>query len=210
MKKHYAWFAIFIPVLLSACNNTVTQNSEKTTDTAANSTPAPVIAAARDSTWIDDFRNLRDAIYQRNVAKVETYFNFPLNYDESGISFIIQHNNPELSADTHSGTFGAADFERHYTNIFAEDFTKAILKIKSDTLYLKGRAETQELSGKERNYRLYASVDEEDQVLHLNLAYYNGYDENGEYVSEGEYNIIYIFRIINRRYLKFEKITMAG
>lgn len=165
--------------------------------------------------WMDDFRNFRMAIYNDDVPKLETYFNFP--FDDNGKSILSlcnltdkdwaerkkQFNNPDL--------FYQADLAKYYKNIFPENFTTLLLKVKSDLLFSKQHLQTKIIEDKDGAYQLFVDYSEVENTLSLNFAISNNLkDDNGNYVSEGEHNIIYLFKIVNDKKLILERVDIAG
>ncbi|TDG35595.1 hypothetical protein EZJ43_13320 [Pedobacter changchengzhani] len=174
-----------------------------------------VLSYIEVKTWIDDFRNFRMAIYNNDVPKLETYFDFP--FDDKGNSILglcsisdndwaarnKQFNNPDL--------FYKADLAKYYKNIFDKNFTALLLKVKSDQLFSKQHLQTKIIKDNDGAYQLFVDYSEVENTLTLNFAISNNFkDENGEYVSEGEHNIIYHFKIINDKKLILVRVDMAG
>ncbi|WP_157504857.1 hypothetical protein [Flavobacterium tegetincola] len=164
---------------------------------------------------MDDFRNFRMAIYNNDVVKLETYFNFP--FDDKGKSILVlcnltdndwaerkkQFDNPDL--------FYKSDLAKYYKNIFPEIFTTLLLKIKSDQLFSKQHLQTKTIEDINGAYQLFADYSEVENTLTLNFAIRNNFkDENGDYVSEGEHNIIYLFKIVNDKRLILVRVDLAG
>lgn len=167
------------------------------------------------STWMDDFRNFRMAIYNNDVPKLETYFNFP--FDDKGTSILAlctisdndwaerkkQFNNPDL--------FYQSDLAKYYKNIFGKNFTALLLKVKSDQLFSRQHFKTKIIEDCDGAYQLFVDYSEVENTLTLNFAISNNFkDENGDYVSEGEHNIIYHFKIINDKKLILVRVDLAG
>ena len=167
------------------------------------------------NTWMDDFRNFRMAIYNNDVPKLETYFNFP--FDDKGKSILglcnisdsewaerrKQFKNPDL--------FYQADLAKYYKNIFGKNFMALLLKVKSDQLFSKQHLQTKIIEDNDGAYQLFIDYSEVENTLTLNFAIQNNFkDENGDYVSEGEHNIIYHFKIINDKKLILDRVDLAG
>lgn len=114
-----------------------------------------------------------------------------------------QFKNPEM--------FYEADLAQYYKKVFDKRFTNAILKIKSEELFLQHKQRTKTFVEKELIYTMYSDYSEADKTLILNMAFGNNYkDENGDYVSEGEHNIIYQFKIIDDKKLILKRMDIAG
>ena len=166
-------------------------------------------------TWMDDFRNFRMAIYNNDVAKLETFFNFP--FDDKGNSILSLCNISESDwaerkkQYKNADLFYEADLANYYKKIFDKNFTALILKIKSDKLFSKQHLQTKIIEDNDGAYQLFVDYSEVENTLTLNLAIDNNFkDENGDNVSEGEHNIIYRFKIIDDKKLKLERIDVVG
>ncbi|MEO5909924.1 MAG: hypothetical protein ABIP95_03505 [Pelobium sp.] len=166
-------------------------------------------------TWIDDFRNFRMAIYNNDVPQLKTYFSFP--FEDKGHTIIglcaisdadwivrkKHFKDPQL--------FYEADLEKYHKKVFDERFTTAILKIKSEQLVAKHSTETKLFGDKDLIYKLYADYNEDEKTLMLNMSIGNNAKyPDGNYVSEGEHNIIYHFKIMNGKKLILIRVDMAG
>ena len=166
-------------------------------------------------TWIDDFRNFRMAIYDNDVPKLTTYFNFP--FDDPGSTILHlskiseeswayrkkQYPNPDL--------FYEQDFQKYYRKIFDERFMKCILKVKSEVLFSEHIYRTEMFEEPEIMYQMVAEFFPKDRILRLNMSFANNYkDENGAYISEGEHNVLYTFKIIDHKKLILQRIDVAG
>lgn len=166
-------------------------------------------------TWIDDFRDFRMAIYDNDVPKLKTYFNFP--FDDPGSTILDlskiseagwalrkkQYDNPDL--------FYEQDLQKYYKKIFDERFTKCILKIKSEVLFSEHIYQTEMFEEPEIMYQMVAEFFPKDRILRLNMSFGNNYkDENGAYISEGEHNVLYTFRIIDNKKIVLQRIDVAG
>lgn len=166
------------------------------------------------NTWIDDFKNLRQAIFLKDKEKLKTYFNFPIGDENWG--YLVDFSESERKA--RKGKYAnpdllyEADFDRYYKSVFDDDLAKAIMKIKADDLFEKHLAESPDFNADDFNFKLIVNYVQEDKTtLHLNLSYNNNsVDENGEPVSEGEHNKIYIFEVEDGKRLIFQKVAFAG
>ena len=165
--------------------------------------------------WMDDFRNFRMAIYNDDLPKLGTYFNFPFNDQGKSILGLCnipdsdwaerkkQFNNPDL--------FYQEDLAKYYKNIFDKNFTALLLKVKSDQLFSKQHLQTKIIEDNDGAYQLFVDYSEVENTLTLNFAISNNFkDDNGNYVSEGEHNIIYHFKIINDKKLILVRVDIAG
>lgn len=174
-----------------------------------------ILAYVEVRTWIDDFRNLRSAIYNDDIAKLETYFNFP--FDDKGKSILGLCNLSKEDWDLrytslrNPDIFYESDLQKYHELIFDEKFTKCILKIKSEELFTKHIDQTIMFETTDIVYQMVAEFFPEDNLLRLNMAFGNNFkDDDGNLVSEGEHNVIYSFKVIDRKKLKLERIDVAG
>lgn len=217
LKPHLFIYLILIFICVSCNHKNPTINTStpgKNTDsTTLTSTSSPQPDYITVKTWLDDFKNFRMAVYHQDSAKLKTYFNFPVKDEGREFWNIINGMQEESAAHraAHPGDFFTAkDFEANYKKMFPPEFLPGILKIKSEILYKTGKAETKILSGNSKDYRFTAHFDEEDQTLYLAVNYNNGNDENGNYVSEGEYSLMFTFKILDHKKLIFDRIVSAG
>ncbi|HEX8576416.1 MAG TPA: hypothetical protein VF677_08990 [Flavobacterium sp.] len=90
----------------SACKN----NTDKTTEKPNNNIEVQLTKVSKGTsnaktaddyieinTWIDDFKNLRQAVYTKDKAKLRTYFNFPVDEEDSSIWYLVTLNETEWS-----------------------------------------------------------------------------------------------------------------
>lgn len=216
MKKIGLMFGSLI--LISSCTNGTNSNDTSTKDTMKNVNQVAVAPAVTDSvstSWIDSFKDFRQALLDKNKTKLKSFFNFPLKDEGSSIWHICALTEAEASernkevSDTE--LFCEKDFDKYYSRIFDQKFLRALLKVKSATLYSRHGYDTQEFSDPAHPYMLLSSYDKDAHTLQLNMAFRNaGTDENGEYVSEGEYNVVYVFDVVDGKRLMFRKIVVAG
>lgn len=168
-----------------------------------------------NSSWINNFRDLRNAIYQDDVNKIKTYFRFPVLNTNNEIWSVALTDSTDIftgvSADTIT-PFTEKDFARYYKKLFTKEFINAILTIKSDELFKKNRASTELFNSDSATiYSMSASVDKEDHTLNLNLSFNTAVtDENGNFLDPGEASIHYTFAIQNDGRLLFKEIRIAG
>jgi hypothetical protein len=209
---------VILLAVTGACNSTG-KHPKSDTSTNLNKTQAAGPASHTGilkqypevTTWIDDFRNFRNAVNDKDIAKLKRYFNFPLNADSTQIWYAVFDTEAELKKVRNgAGLFSEMDFERYSPKIFRSAFVRSLLKIKSAKLFDKGEYNSPEFDDKDGHYYMIATFDKDSQTLSLNLAYLNGRDENGVYVSEGEHNTIYDFDIIDHKYLRFKRVMIAG
>ncbi|WP_345953977.1 hypothetical protein [Mucilaginibacter sp. PAMB04168] len=198
-------------VILSACTHDQAKSNKDVAKSNAPASPAINTTYGEVNTWLDDFKNFRTAVYQKDLVKMKSYFDFSAPADTTQIwTAIYDNRNENKRPETYPSTFTEADLEKYHRNIFTDDFTKSLLKVKSEVLYRKGEYTTPGIKQNDRTYHMLAQYDKATTTLQLFVSYSGGVDENGEEVSEGEYAIIYFFKIENGKYLKFDKILFAG
>ncbi|MBS7563281.1 hypothetical protein KHS38_02585 [Mucilaginibacter sp. Bleaf8] len=199
-------------LLLCACNSKSKQAATNEKSTQQNATTlSPADQYNEVKTWLDDFKNFRTAVYQNDVSKIKTYFSFPVNTDTTQIWEAVYENVDEAKRpETFPNTFTEADFEKHYKKLFTNAFVKSILKVKSELLFKKGEYTTPMITSGKENFSMVANYDKATETLQLSVTYPGGTDEQGNYVSEGEYATIYFFKIESNRHLRFDKILFAG
>ncbi|RNL50711.1 hypothetical protein [Pedobacter jejuensis] len=166
-------------------------------------------------TWIDDFKNFRQAVYTNDKAKLKTYFRFPIVGETSGIWSLMSFNDVEIAKRKakyiNPDLFYEEDLDEFPDGVFNADFVKTIMKIKTAQLFSKRQTETPEFTANGQNFKMIATYDDDEAILQLNISYSNNaVDENGEKVSEGEHNVIYIFDVIGNKRIFFKKIELAG
>lgn len=209
-KKNLSLCAIGL-LALQACNTKPDHKQEVKTkqDSTVKETSGAQYAPV--NTWIDDFRNFRTAVYQKDIDKQKSYFDFPVNADTTQIWELVYDGAEEgKRPETFPGTFTEGDFLKHRSAIFTEAFTKSLLKVKSEKITQADGYTTPKINDGKDGYYMVASYDKAAKTLTLTLSYPGGTDEEGNYVSEGEYAIIYFFKVENNKYLKFEKVLFAG
>ena len=208
---------LLLPILLlfSACQSpktdTLTVEHVTIIDSVADrSTPAP----PKDSTWIDGLRTFRQALYQHDIAGAARFVDFPILNPQNNIWFLAYGFDEKATAALPATTkpFTRADFATYFNKIFPPDFTTALLKLKTDTLYQTGYAQSPELrKNKTTTYRLTAELDKETQILRLNLhTNIIEIEPNGDVIDGGESTIIYEFKIIGGKDIRFVQLMLAG
>ncbi|MFC4211860.1 hypothetical protein ACFOWA_11740 [Pedobacter lithocola] len=217
-------FIAMIMLSVLACKN----RENKTVEEPNDSIETQILDNAKDTsntqlvnnyievnTWVDDLKNFRQALYTKDIAKLKTYFIFPYDGDKSSIWSQMSFNDVEIAARKSKYVkpelFYAEDFNKYFDIIFNADFVKTIMKIKTSQLYSKHHSETPQFIADEQTYEMIADYNKEQNVLQLNMSYdNNSLDENGEKVSEGEHNVIYIFDVIDGKNIIFKKLELAG
>lgn len=173
--------------------------------TTATAAKAPF--AQKDTNyWIDNFRQLRDAIYQKNIAKTRAFFEFPVAQEGNEIWYVATPNQSVLPDKIKP--FTDKDFTKYYHQLFSKGFIKAILKVKTEDLYHKGEYTTPAVKEGNAEYVLYSSYDKAEHMLQLSLA--AKFDLNNEDDEAGESGITYFFKVTEKGHLIFSHIAMAG
>ena len=167
------------------------------------------------ATWIDDFRNFRAAVYNDDVAKLKTYFEFPTSDPGEGLFYLSklyqqdwQRRNEELK---NPNLFYPADLEKYHRKIFDVRFKNCVLKIKTEELYSKHLYRTKLFEETDIIYEMVAEYRSADRRLVLNMAFGNNVkDENGAWISEGEHNVVYTFKVTDGKKLILDRVDIAG
>ncbi|SFW86645.1 hypothetical protein [Chitinophaga sancti] len=184
MKRHI----LYLCLILSAHSAMATMASHNTTDTT--------------SSWIDQIRTLRDAIYHRDKETTKTFFSFPFNSAEFWYIVDVPHLAEKEAPVTEKS------FDLYFDKIFDKAFITSFLKIKTKDLYEKGSSKTAEFTDDQAAfYSMEATFDKEEQTVTLQLSGYN--KKVDPEIGGGEYAIFYVFKLKSGK-LKFDKITMAG
>jgi hypothetical protein len=195
-----------ILTLLVACNNkqekvetnTTTGNTTKTSNDTTNKTATTVAnpTPINPTTWIDDFRIMRDAFYNKQKDVMAGYFSFPITtHSEHFWSWSGTNEDPRKP-------FTKADFDKYCTNIFDAEFVTALNKIKTDELFNKGTYTTPTLTGKDSEFDIETSYDK--KMNQLVISYHNK-ASNGQ----GEAILRLTFDIKDNK-LKYNKIEVEG
>ena len=200
-------------ILLISCKEKTSGNIEKITPDSSKVVSGTISDKHDSLTWIQNFREFRDAIYQRNKTKAKTFFDFPVMNENNEIWYLVYEQGEKQIARLPGKIkpFTESDFDRYFDRLFSKYFIKSILKIKSEELNKKLEIETIELKDGNTSYKMYVTVDNVKKTLTLNLSSDTVIkDEYGEVQDGGEFNIIYTFDIIENRQLKFKEVRLAG
>lgn len=167
------------------------------------------------STWVNDFRLFRTAVYQHDTLAIKKYFKFPVLNTNNEIWYLVL-SEKEMSAKKFSSKklvpFLEKDLRKYYSKIFPASFIKSLLKVKTEVLYKKGYFETAELhEDSTTSCRMYVTYEKRTGTLTLNLACNSIIkDEDGNILDGGESNVIYYFRVQKNGRLLFKEIRLAG
>ncbi len=212
-------YLLIILFCFSSCRDTKNNNAQ----TGANATLTEVVADSNSveahvepsgtTSWIADFKKLRTAVLNNDIETTASYFQFPINTDSTSIWTAMDITGTELEAwkrQTQDSLYlSKDDFEHFYSRIFSKELKMGIAKIKSEELFSTGSSSSAEFSKVSKPFQFYANYDKESSSLSLNIAFFGGKDEEGNYVSEGEYNIIYVFKVMGDK-LRFDRMVIAG
>ena len=201
----------------SACNNSNKKNIESTKDTTKSVQEVSTVEASKDTiskTWIDSFNAFRKALYTNDRATLKTYFSFPLSEEKASIWFACYISESDLNEKRkkdNSSEYSEEYFDKYYSCALNEKFLNVLMKVDAEDLYHNDQTENKEFQYAETPYILYVSHLMEVGELHFNMSFSNNdKDENGEPVSEGEHNVIYIFDVIGNTEISFKKVVVAG
>jgi hypothetical protein len=197
--------------LIPACTNkpepSKHQESKSITASAVEIKPKYVVV----NSWLDDFQNFKTAIDQNDIDKQKTYFNFPLNADTTQIWFAVYDAvSEEKHPATFPSTFTENDFVKNQQAIFTTEFIKSLAQVNSMELSKKGEYMSPKIQVNNDSLSMIANYDKATETLQLSVAHPGHTDEYGNYESEGEYAVIYFFKVREHKYLLFDKILFAG
>lgn len=200
---------ILLAAVIYSCGNKSPGNTPQPT---ADSTTHK--ADTLNSSWINNFRELRNAVYQNDVNKIKTYFNFPvLNYGNE-IWSVVLTDSTDIFTGFNRDTivpFTEKDFTKYYKKLFTKEFINGILKIKSDELFKTNSASTESFnSDSVTTYTMIASVNKENNTLNLVLSFNTPIEDEDGNVDPGEAGIGYTFTIQSDGHLIFKEIRIAG
>jgi hypothetical protein len=163
------------------------------------------------SYWVDNFRQFRDAIFQRDKTKAKVFFDFPIIDSSNEIWYLAYDKNEKAVELLHDAIkpFTETDFDKYFDKLFSKTFVKSLLKIKTDELFKKGAYQTPEFKDHFASYILYSTYDKTENTLDLNFTSGKYRDEKGEPL-DGESNIFYLFQLTKKGHIKFIQIRLAG
>jgi hypothetical protein len=164
------------------------------------------------SYWVDNFRQFREALYQRDKSKAKAFFDFPFVNEGNEIWYLAYSDNDEAvnKLDTTVKPFTENDLDKYFDKVFSRRLVKCFLKIKIDELYKKGKSGSPEFKDGSTTYKLYAAYNKADRIVELNFATSTPYKISSTEYEAGESNFIYYFQILADGHIKFIKILMAG
>jgi|GEM_PF-3616045 len=163
--------------------------------------------------WTEEFKVLKKALLDQDRKRVETFFDFPLNVDSASVWTAIEPSETELKAwkagKTDTAQFDRKDFEKFYSRFFLPELLRGLKSMKAEERFSEGNWSSKEFKEAARPFQFHVSFDKDSQSLSLNVAFFGGEDEEGNYTSEGEYNIIYLFHW-EEKGLTFDRMVIAG
>lgn len=163
------------------------------------------------SYWIINFRQFRDALYQRNLSKAKSFFDFPFKNEGNDIWYLAFSGNDKAidNLDSNVKPFTEYDFDKYFDKIFSKDLIKCFLKIKMDELYKTGKSESPEFKDSSTTYKLYVTYDHTVKILQLNLATRTPYKISDTEYEAGESNFIYQFQVLKNGHIKLKRLLIA-
>lgn len=162
--------------------------------------------------WVDNFRQLRDALYQSDKSKAKAFFDFPF-VNEGNEIWYLAYSDDNKALDklgTTAKPFSGDDFDKYFHKIFSRQLIKCFLRIKTDELYKNGKSESPKLKDSSTTYILYATYKKTDRTIELNLATKTPYKISDTEYETGESNFIYYLQILPNGHIKFKKVLIAG
>ncbi|MBW1657947.1 hypothetical protein [Flavobacterium quisquiliarum] len=170
---------------------------------------------AEPNTLVESFKEFRNAIYQRDKVKVKEFIDFPIYNDNNEIWYLGNMADDEFfkKAGDKVIPFPETEFDKYYDKIFSNYFLRGILKIKTGILFSKGEFETIELTDKDTKFKIYATYNDKENEIILNLAIESPIkvnDGENDSIENSESNVIYYFKIENGKDIRFKQIRVAG
>jgi len=174
-----------------------------------------VAVATRDTAWIMEFRDLRDALYRGDKKRVKRYFTFPVKTLGNGIWMQVSPEGQMLADPTQPEKiipFTEHDFDRYYPALFSPEFVKGMLKVKTAQFEASKVFATDISSNDSISYSLLCNIDSANSELSILLVVQFGHKlkEGTEDDDSSESTVGYIFEIIDGRHLRFKDVQLAG
>ncbi len=193
------------------CLTTLAQTNQTTLK--VDSTKALVPFKQKDTTyWVDNFRQLRDALYKNDKTKAKEFLDLPFQNEGNEIWYLAYSDNEKVTEKLNENVkpFTEKDFDKYFNQIFTKQLVKCFLKIKTDDLYKTGKSESPEIKDSSTTYKLYVTFDKTDKTIELNLATKMPYKISDTEYEPGESNCIYRFQISKKGHIKLKRILIAG
>ncbi len=175
----------------STLANAATTTNNSTTDKAA----------LQPTSVVDAFKAMRDAIYNKDKEKIASYFDFPIQNAE--LFWSLSSKNPKA-------TMTKEEFLANIDKIFDDLFIKALLKVKSEELFSKGKFTTEKISVTQKNVAPGSTTETVTQIdANYNKAANTLQLINHLEEGDGESSLIFDFKSTDGK-IKFVKFNMAG
>lgn len=197
--------------LIPACTNKQEQSKQQDSKSITASAAEIKTKYVFVNSWLDDFQNFKTAIDQNDIDKQKTYFNFPVNADTTQIwDAVYDSVSEEKHPATFPSTFTENDFVKHQQAIFNTEFIKSLAQVYTMELSKKSEYMSPKIKVNSDSLYMIANYDKATKTLQLSVNHPGKTDEYGNYESEGEYAVIYFFKVRENKYLLFDKILFAG
>ena len=157
---------LFSTLLLGAVCLTTFAQTKPTTPVRDSSSLNIQFRQKDTSYWVDNFRQFRDALYQRDKSKAKAFFDFPCTSEGNEIWYLA-YSDDDKAVDMLGATvkpFTEKDFSKYFDKIFSKQLIKCFFKIKTDDLYKKGKSESPELKDSATTYVLYATYNKVERT----------------------------------------------
>ena len=180
-----------------------------------NGDSARVDVRARDTAWVPEFRDMRDALVNGDKARMKKYFTFPIYSSEDEIWAVVEAS-PDTTVHEDSGSqlmspFRERDFDKYCERLFSKEFVLGLSKVDVSKL-ISGVASDQELPGNDSvHYSFIASLDSSDHTLHffLTTRYSLTPSKPDEQKEEGFSLLGYTFAILGGSTIRFREVGIA-
>lgn len=164
------------------------------------------------TTWINNFRTFRDAVYQRDKEKVKQFFDFPVMNPGNEIWYLVYAgaDNKVNALSDDIKPFTEKDFDKYSDSLFPKRFINCLLKVKSEELWKTGNAETKAIKDGNTTYVLYATFDKSNNTLTLNLSSKSPFKTDDGELDAAEFSEVYVFTVLSNGKIKFVRVALAG
>lgn len=163
--------------------------------------------------WLDSYKAFRDAVYKQDKEKVKSFFDFPVTTTSNDIWQLIYAGNEKklASLPEKPAALTETDFDKNYDRLFPRPFINTLMKLKSAVLFKTNRGESPMLkdSDSTTSYKMYGAFDTKQKTLTLHL-YSESIIKDELDDNKVESSVLYIFSVIDKKYLKFKEIRIAG
>lgn len=205
------FFFIFTFLLLSCVNNSNKADEKLSEENEVIETTSKDENLSVKKTWIESLRGFRDAVYQDDLEKIKTYFDFPIQSKQNKLWLFPKMNGEEEYPDLEA-PFTEKNFEGNYKNIFSKEFIKALLKVKTKILFEKHAFETDFIQSGTKKVKMQTKYNQVSNTLSLTFyseePIYDG--KTQELIDTAEFTINYTFTFDSNSRMKFFSVLMAG